>query len=70
MLKRPVSQLHSIRGKRCDSLLSKKSTSYQHYIAKTSTKLFHALVRAMHAFEILIHMISRRVMFMGVFQKN
>ena len=56
----PVSQLNSIRGKRCDSLCSKK----------TSTKLFHALLRAMHAFEILIHMISRQVMFMGVFQKH
>ena len=50
-LNRPVSQLNSIRGKRCDSLYSKKSASY-HYVAKTGTKLFHALLRAMHAFEI------------------
>ena len=64
-----VSQLNSIRGKRCDSLYSKKSTSY-HYVAKTHTKLFHALLRAMHALEIQIHMISRQVMFMEAFQKN
>ena len=51
MVNRPVSQLSSIRGKRCDSLYNKKSTSY-HYVAKTRTKLFHALLRAVHTFEI------------------
>ena len=40
------------------------------YVAKACTKLFHALLRTMPAFEILIHMISRQVMFMEVFQKN
>ena len=32
-------------------LVYKKSTSY-HYVAKTGTRLFHALLRAMHAFEL------------------
>ena len=66
---RPVSQLNSIRGKSCDSLYSEKFTSY-HYAAKTDPKLFHALLRAMHAFEIQIHMTSRQVMLVEVFQKN
>ena len=69
MTNRPVSQLDSIRGKRCDSLFSNKSTSY-HYVVKTRTKVFHALLRAMHAFGISIHMILRSLMFLEAFQKN
>ena len=47
---RPVSQLNSIRGKRCDSLNGKKSTS-DYYVATTRTKQCHALLRATHALE-------------------
>ena len=64
---RPVSQLNSIRGKRCDSLNGKKSTSY-HYVATSPTKQCHALLRAMHALETKINMISRQVMFLEEFQ--
>ena len=46
---RPISQLNSIQGNRCDSLFGKKSTSF-HYVANTQTKRFHALLRAVHAF--------------------
>ena len=38
-------------GKRCDSLLSKNSSSY-HYAKSTTTKQIYVLLRAMHAFEI------------------
>ena len=65
----PISQLHSIRGKRCDSLCSEKSTSY-HYVAAKRTKQLHALLRIMHAFEISINIKSRQVMFLDEFQKN
>ena len=66
---RPISQLNSILGKRCDSLSSKKSTSYN-YVATTRTKQLHAMLRAMHASEIQIHIESRQVMFPEEFQKN
>ena len=37
---RPTSQLNSIRGKRYDSLFSKKSASH-HRVVNTRTKLFY-----------------------------
>ena len=37
---------------------------------EVATKQFHALLRAMHAFEISIHSTSRRRKFQDVFQKN
>ena len=40
------------------------------FFANTRTKLFHALLRAMHAFEIWIHTVSRQVMFLELFQGN
>ena len=64
-----ISQLHTIRGKRCDSLCSGESTSL-HYVAIRRTKLYHALLRAMHAFEISIRVKSRQVMFLEEFEKN
>ena len=55
-------------GKRCDSLLSNNPSSY-HYAGKSTTTK-QALLRAMHAFEILTCMKSRIVMFREVFQTN
>ena len=69
MFNRPLSQLHSIRGKRCDSLCSEKSTS-SHCVATTRTKQFHVLLKAMHAFEISIHIKSRQVMFQEKFKRT
>ena len=40
------------------------------HVKSTTTKQLYALLRAMHAFEILINMISRIVMFLEEFQKN
>ena len=47
-----------------DNLLCAKITHRDY------TKLFHALPRAMHAFEMKIRMISRQVMFMEVLLTN
>ena len=46
-----------------------KSTSY-HYVATSRTKQFHALLRAIHAFEISIHITLRQVMFLKEFHVN
>ena len=56
-------------GKWCDSLLSKDPSSYLN-ANSTTTKQIYALLKAMHAFGILIHMITRIVMFLEEFQKN
>ncbi len=48
---------------------SKNSSSYQ-YAKSTTTKQLYALLRAMHAFGILIHIVSRIVMLLDMFQKN
>ncbi len=45
------------------------SSSY-HYPESTTTKQLHSSLRAMYAFEIRNHMISRIVMFKQVFQRN
>ncbi len=57
----PPSQSDSNRGKTCDSLSSKKSSSC-HHVADASTKVAESNV----CFEIRIHMISRVVMFLTI----
>ena len=42
----------------------------KHYVATKRTKQFHALPRAMHAFETSIYIKSRQVMFQEEFQKD
>ena len=57
----------SIRGKRFDSLCSKKTTTY-HCVATTCAKECHVLLRAMHVFE--IHNKSRQAVFLEGVQKK
>ena len=40
------------------------------FVANSRTKLFHALLRAIHAYEIYLHNLSRQGMFQDVFHKK